>query len=102
MTKIVENIVSSVGSTMKAPVCKTEVELDLRSQLIRTAEVCKHKGSPTEMLILPMISAHPPIGLRTSSDTPMMMPSASKGAGVLMESSYVRVPYVAIRRMDQV
>ncbi|KDQ33721.1 hypothetical protein PLEOSDRAFT_1032941 [Pleurotus ostreatus PC15] len=38
MSKIVENILSSVGSTMKAPVCKTEVELDLRSQLIRTAE----------------------------------------------------------------
>ncbi len=101
MTKIVETILSSVGSTMKAPVCKTEVELDLRSQFIRTAEVGS-RDNPTEMLMSFAISVHPPIGLRTSLGTRMMMPSASKGAGVLTGSSYVRAPYEVIPRTDRV
>lgn len=104
MSKIVENILSSVGSTMKAPVCKTEVELDLRSQLIRTAEVCKHKhkGNPTKTLIQSIISVLPLIGLQTSLDTHTTMPSVFRDAGAPMGSSYVRAPYVVIRRTDLV
>lgn len=39
LRKILESILSSVSDTMKAPVCITDVELDLRSQFLRTGEV---------------------------------------------------------------
>ncbi|KAI0822600.1 Metallo-dependent phosphatase [Trametes gibbosa] len=38
VTKLLENLLSSVSSALKAPVCKTEVELDLRSSIIRVQE----------------------------------------------------------------
>ncbi|KAI6116926.1 Metallo-dependent phosphatase-like protein [Pisolithus croceorrhizus] len=38
LQKIVSSVLSSVSETLKAPVCVTEVELDLRSQLLRTNE----------------------------------------------------------------
>ncbi|KAI8998871.1 Metallo-dependent phosphatase [Trametes punicea] len=38
VAKLLENLLSSVSSALKAPVCKTEVELDLRSSVIRVQE----------------------------------------------------------------
>ncbi|TFY68914.1 hypothetical protein EVJ58_g733 [Rhodofomes roseus] len=38
IAKLLESILSSVSDALKAPACKTEVELDLRSQLIRVQE----------------------------------------------------------------
>ncbi|KAH9853979.1 Metallo-dependent phosphatase [Lenzites betulinus] len=38
VAKLLENLLSSVSSALKAPVCKTEVELDLRSSIIRVQE----------------------------------------------------------------
>ncbi|KAL0947321.1 hypothetical protein HGRIS_013440 [Hohenbuehelia grisea] len=38
MSHIVEKVLSSVGSTLKAPVCRTTVPINLQSQLIRTEE----------------------------------------------------------------
>ncbi|KAF7983055.1 hypothetical protein HWV62_23947 [Athelia sp. TMB] len=38
LSKVLEGLLSGVSSTLKAPVCKSEVELDVRSQFIRTAE----------------------------------------------------------------
>lgn len=38
IAKILESVLSSVSDALKAPVCKTAVELDLRSELIRTQE----------------------------------------------------------------
>ncbi|KAH7927752.1 Metallo-dependent phosphatase [Leucogyrophana mollusca] len=38
LTQILETILSNVSETLKAPVCITEVELDVRSELIRTKE----------------------------------------------------------------
>lgn len=39
MAKLLEKLLSSVSSSLKAPVCKTDVELDCRSVLVRTEEV---------------------------------------------------------------
>ena len=39
MSKLLEKLLSSVSSTLKAPVCKTDVELDCRSTTVRIAEV---------------------------------------------------------------
>jgi 5'-nucleotidase len=39
MTNLLKTLLSSVSSTLKAPVCKATVTLDLRSYYIRTAEV---------------------------------------------------------------
>ncbi|KAJ7470346.1 Metallo-dependent phosphatase-like protein [Mycena latifolia] len=38
LTEILKTVLGSVSSTLKAPVCKTNVALDVRSQLIRTEE----------------------------------------------------------------
>ncbi|TCD68923.1 hypothetical protein EIP91_009474 [Steccherinum ochraceum] len=38
MAKLLEKLLSSVSSSLKAPVCKTDIELDCRSGLVRTAE----------------------------------------------------------------
>ncbi|KAH8107148.1 Metallo-dependent phosphatase [Cristinia sonorae] len=38
MAKLLEKLLSSVSSTLKAPICKTDVELDCRSSLVRTEE----------------------------------------------------------------
>ncbi|KAK7023890.1 Trifunctional nucleotide phosphoesterase protein YfkN [Favolaschia claudopus] len=38
MTEILKTVLSSVSSTLKAPVCNTTVALDVRSQIIRTEE----------------------------------------------------------------
>lgn len=38
IAKLLESLLSSVSSALKAPVCKTAVELDLRSSLIRVQE----------------------------------------------------------------
>ncbi|KAF9228782.1 Metallo-dependent phosphatase [Gyrodon lividus] len=38
MQKILKSVLSSVSDTLKAPVCITDVELDLRSQFLRTGE----------------------------------------------------------------
>jgi 5'-nucleotidase len=37
---ILTSVLDSVSSSLKAAVAKTEVELDLRSQFLRTAEAC--------------------------------------------------------------
>jgi 5'-nucleotidase len=39
LRKILNQILASVGSSLKAPLCKLSAELDVRSQLIRTREV---------------------------------------------------------------
>ncbi|GBE86672.1 Metallo-dependent phosphatase [Sparassis crispa] len=39
LTELLKTLLSSVSSALKAPVCKTDVELDLRSELIRTREI---------------------------------------------------------------
>jgi hypothetical protein len=39
MKALLKDVLSSVSSSLKAPVCKTAVELDVRSQFIRTSEV---------------------------------------------------------------
>lgn len=45
VAKLLEDLLSSVSSALKKPVCKTDVELDLRSSLIRVQEVCiKQRG----------------------------------------------------------
>ena len=38
IAKLLESLLSSVSSALKAPVCKSAVELDLRSSLIRVQE----------------------------------------------------------------
>ncbi|RDB21014.1 Trifunctional nucleotide phosphoesterase protein YfkN [Hypsizygus marmoreus] len=38
LRKLLETLLSSVSSTLKAPVCKTTTVIDVRSQIIRTAE----------------------------------------------------------------
>ncbi|KAL4253855.1 5'-nucleotidase family protein [Abortiporus biennis] len=38
LEKLLKKLISSVGSTLKAPVCKTEVELDCRGSLVRVQE----------------------------------------------------------------
>ena len=39
LRKVLDNILESVGASLKAPLCKLAAELDLRSHLIRTQEV---------------------------------------------------------------
>lgn len=39
LTEILKNVLSSVTSAMKAPVCRSTVKLDLRSKYIRVDEV---------------------------------------------------------------
>lgn len=39
LNEILETVLESVSASLKAPVAKTDVELDLRSQYIRTREV---------------------------------------------------------------
>lgn len=39
LDEIIKTALGSVSSTLKAPICKTDVELDVQSQFIRTAEV---------------------------------------------------------------
>lgn len=39
LRKVLDNILKSVGASLKAPLCKLEAELDVRSHLIRTQEV---------------------------------------------------------------
>lgn len=41
LQKILHDVLSSVSESLKAPVCITEVALDLRSHLLRTDEVCE-------------------------------------------------------------
>ncbi|KAI0317293.1 Metallo-dependent phosphatase-like protein [Amylostereum chailletii] len=38
LQKILDKVLKSLGSTLKAPLCQLEVELDLRSQFLRTRE----------------------------------------------------------------
>ncbi|KAI0256509.1 Metallo-dependent phosphatase [Lactifluus subvellereus] len=38
LRKVLDNILESVGASLKAPLCKLSAELDVRSQLIRTQE----------------------------------------------------------------
>jgi 5'-nucleotidase len=40
LKKLLKTLLDSVSSTLKAPVCQTTVTIDVRSQFIRTAEVC--------------------------------------------------------------
>ena len=53
IAKLLEAILSSVSDALKAPVCKSEVELDLRSQLIRVQEV-----GPFRPRRLPLCALH--------------------------------------------
>ncbi len=46
IAKLLESLLSSVSSALKAPICKTAVELDLRSSLIRVQEA---SPSPTSL-----------------------------------------------------
>ena len=39
LKEALKSVLESVSSSLKAPVAKTDVELDLRSQFIRTQEV---------------------------------------------------------------
>ena len=39
LAKILEKLLGSVSEALKAPVCKTIVPIDVRSEFIRTAEV---------------------------------------------------------------
>lgn len=48
LTEIIKNVLSSVSSTLEAPVCNTAVAIDVRSQLIRTQEVCVSARTATQ------------------------------------------------------
>ena len=39
LRKVLDNILESVGASLKEPLCQLAGELDVRSQLIRTQEV---------------------------------------------------------------
>lgn len=39
LRKVLDNILESVGASLRAPLCKLAAELDVRSHLIRTQEV---------------------------------------------------------------
>lgn len=39
MVELLEKLLSAVSATLKAPVCESKVELDVRSHVIRTSEV---------------------------------------------------------------
>jgi hypothetical protein len=41
-----KSVIESVSASLKAPVAKTDVEIDLRSQYIRTQEVCLGEKDP--------------------------------------------------------
>jgi hypothetical protein len=43
LTVLLKTLLSSVSSTLMAPVCKTDVAIDVRSQFIRTAEVSVYR-----------------------------------------------------------
>ena len=51
MAKLLEKLLSSVSSSLKAPVCKTDVVLDCRSSLVRTEEVCAFTHLPNIALM---------------------------------------------------
>ena len=40
LKETLKSVLDSVSASLKAPVAKTDVEIDLRSQHIRTQEVC--------------------------------------------------------------
>jgi len=40
LKETLKSVLDSVSASLKAPVAKTDVEIDLRSQYIRTEEVC--------------------------------------------------------------
>jgi 5'-nucleotidase len=40
MSELLKKLLASVGSSLKAPVCQSTVQLDLRGYHIRTTEVC--------------------------------------------------------------
>ena len=40
LKETLKSVLESVSASLKAPVAKTDVEIDLRSQYIRTQEVC--------------------------------------------------------------
>ncbi len=74
---LLEKLLSSVSSSLKAPVCISNVPIDVRSQFIRTAEV-----SPLNF-ILNLVSYHrfitslpPGIGLQMSFVMHTMTPCA--------------------------
>jgi len=46
LKEILKSVLGSVSDTLKAPVAKTDVELDLRSQYIRTEEVFLSQPHP--------------------------------------------------------
>jgi hypothetical protein len=39
IAKLLEKLLSSVSTALKAPVCKTDVEIDCRSSVVRIGEV---------------------------------------------------------------
>lgn len=74
IAKLLESILSSVSDALKKPVCNTLVELDLRSELIRTKEV----GFVRIQVKLTLIEIHiyrlpQRIGSRTSCGMRMTM-----------------------------
>ena len=74
LAKLLEKLLSGVSSTLKYPVCKTEVEIDCRSQIIRTAEV--YCPIITYSRVLTSRSLQQAIGLQTYFDIPTIMLSA--------------------------
>ena len=46
LKEALKSVLESVSSSLKAPVAKTDVELDLRSQFIRTQEVSLREIHP--------------------------------------------------------
>jgi hypothetical protein len=99
LRKIVDSLISSVSSTLRAPVCQTTVAIDVRSRLIRTEEV-----SVLHILFSSSLFRSRPqgTGLQTSFGMPMMMHCLCKEKGVPMLLSSVQGRFAATLFMDQV
>ena len=72
LRKILDNILKSVGASLRAPLCQLTAELDVRSHLIRTQEVRLSNSGLVTGRELPS-SLPVQTGLRTFCDIHMMM-----------------------------
>jgi len=53
LKETLKSVLDSVSASLKAPVAKTDVEIDLRSEHIRMGEVCfsKYRPAPHDSLL---------------------------------------------------
>jgi hypothetical protein len=88
LRKILDNILESVGASLRAPLCQLAAELDVRSHLIRTQEVRLSDSRLVTRHELPS-SLPAQTGLRISCDIHMMMHYARRVSKVVWtEFSY--------------